>query len=321
MKDKVFITREIPSVATELLKENNIEVDTWTNLVPPTKEEIIQEGQKAQAIISMVSDPLDKFFFESCSHLKVISNFAVGVNNIDLKTASQKNIPIGNTPDVLTDATADLALCLLLALSRNLLPSIKNAKDGDWKRWEPLGFLGSALQGKNLGIIGMGRIGQSFAKKCHFGLGMNIVYHSRNDVPHVNEKYKIQKSSLEKTLRSDVVSVHCDLNSSTKHLMNRHTFSFMKEDAYFINTSRGEVIDQKALFEALKNNKIKGAGLDVTSPEPLPPTDELFDLENIIITPHIASATKEARDQMATIAAKNVILGLRGEKLLHSVTS
>ena len=322
MKEKhtVFITRKIPSIAFDLLKENHIKIDLWEKDSPPLKEDLIQRSKKANALLAMVSDPLDKDFFESCSHLLVISNYAVGINNIDIPLATRLQIPIGNTPDVLTDATADLALALLLSLSRNIIPALKNAKEGHWNKWEPLGFLGTALQGKNLGIIGMGRIGQAFAKKAHFALGMNILYHSRKSLPKMDDLYQTQMCSLEELLTtSDVISLHCPLNTKTRHLMNRKAFKMMKKSSYFINTSRGEVIDQEALYQTLKSKTIKAAALDVTTPEPLPSTDQLFSLDNILITPHIASATQEARDQMAILAAKNIISGLKGQKPVHCV--
>ena len=313
-KKVIFMTRKVPEVAFRLLSEEGYIVDLWDKTDPPSKKELIQKCQTADALLSMLSDQLDAEFFKACPHLKVVANYAVGVNNIDLKAAAQQNIPIGNTPDVLTEATSDLALCLILTLSRNLFPALQNAKEGEWKKWEPLGFLGMELEGKNLGIIGMGRIGQSLAKKAYHGFGMNVTYSSRSlSTKNGNQFKRVEFQELLQS--SDIVSLNTDLNPSTKHLIGAKELELMKTSAYLINTSRGEIIDQEALVHSLKTGGIKGAGLDVTSPEPLPSSHPLFQLPNTIITPHIGSATKEARDQMAGLAAKNIIAGLKGVPL------
>ena len=305
------MTRKVPEIAFRLFKEENFHIELWDHPLPPSKEELIQHCKKADALLSMLSDELDENFFEECGHLKVVSNYAVGVNNIDLEAAAQRKIPVGNTPDVLTEATSDLALSLILALTRNLLPSIKNAKEGGWKKWEPLGFLGMELKNKTLGIIGMGRIGQSLGKKAHYGFGMNIIFSSRSHHLDIDPKFK--QTSLQELLQtSDVISLNTNLNPSTKNLISQKELNLMKKHAYLINTSRGEVIDQEALVEALKSGCISGAALDVTTPEPLAPEHPLYKTPNTIITPHIGSATKEAREKMASLAAKNIIAGLKG---------
>ncbi len=310
----IFLTRKIPEIAFRLLREEGHIIELWDGTSPPTPGELIQKCQEADALLSMLSDRLDENFFKKCSHLKVIANYAVGVNNIDLKAAARYNIPVGNTPDVLTEATSDLALGLILTLARNIFPAIQNAKQGEWKKWEPLGFLGMELKGKTLGIIGLGRIGQSLAKKAQNGFGMNIIYTSRTKTKTINPSYK--RHTLQELLKSsDIVSIHTDLNPSTENLIGQKEFEIMKSHAYIINTARGEIINQKALVGALKMGLIGGAGLDVTTPEPLSPDDPLFQTPNTIITPHIGSATVEARDLMATLATKNIIAGLKGEPL------
>lgn len=310
----IFVTRKVPEIAFKLLHEEGHTIDLWDKETPPTQEELIQKCQDVDALLSMLSDCLDEAFFSACPHLKVIANYAVGVNNIDLRAAEKFNIPIGNTPDVLTEATSDLALGLILTLSRNLLPAIQNAKEGSWKKWEPLGFLGMELKEKTLGIIGMGRIGSSLAKKAHNGFGMKVLYTSRSETKEHDPNYK--SSNLQELLKSsDIVSIHTDLNSSTKGLIDSSEFEIMRDHAYLINTSRGEIINQEALVKALKGGLIGGAGLDVTTPEPLPPDHPLFQIPNVVITPHIGSATIEARNLMATLAAKNIIAGLKEEPL------
>ncbi|MBG07866.1 MAG: D-glycerate dehydrogenase [Halobacteriovoraceae bacterium] len=307
----IFITRKIPEVAKKLLYEEGYAIDLWDKEEPPTYEELIQRCQKADGLISMLSDRMDEAFFRACPHLKVIANYAVGVNNIDLEAAAKNNIPIGNTPDVLTEATSDLALGLILNLTRKIVPATQNAKQGEWKKWEPLGFLGMELKNKTLGIIGMGRIGQSLAKKAQNGFGMNIVYSSRSQTKEIDPSFK-RKTLKELLQSSDIVSLHTDLNPSTRKLIDHKEFEIMKKHAYLINTSRGEIINQEALVKALQEGLIEGAGLDVTAPEPLPLEHPLFQTPNTLITPHIGSATLEARNLMATLAAKNIIAGLKG---------
>ena len=310
----IFITRKVPEIAFQLLHEEGFIVDLWDKESPPTQEELINKCQHADGLLSMLSDQLNEDFFKACPHLKVIANYAVGVNNIDLKAATRSHIPVGNTPDVLTEATSDLTLGLILTLARNIFSGIKNASQGEWKKWEPLGFLGMELKGKTLGIIGMGRIGKSVAKKAHNGFGMNVIYTSRSKTKKVDPTFK--RHTLQELLKvSDIISIHTDLNSSTQHLIAHKELEVMKKTAYLINTSRGEIINQEALIQALKMGFIGGVGLDVTTPEPLPPENPLFKFPNAVITPHIGSATVEARDLMATLAAKNIIAGLKGDPL------
>ena len=295
---KVLVSAQIPDTGPSFLRKKGCIVDV---LSPGQKLE--SQASHYDALITMLTDKIDSHFLKAHSKLKVISNFAVGTNNIDLSEATSLNILIGNTPLVLTEATAEAALGLMIATARNFSAAMENAASGEWKKWEPLGFLGHGLRGKTLGIIGSGRIGSRLAEMASLSFDMKII--------SVNSK--AERFHLEALLReSDFISLHTPLRPDTRHLLSTAEFALMKKEAVVINTSRGEVIDQEALFEALFHKRIFGAGLDVTDPEPLPPTHKLYSLKNILILPHIASATFEARSAMSMQAAKNVWAGLNG---------
>jgi glyoxylate reductase len=314
MKKKVLITRSILNDGLKLLEAHGFEIQINPFDRPFSYEELNQNAKKADAIISMLDDQIDREFLLQNSHLKVISNYAVGFNNIDIKTASELNIRIGNTPGVLTEATAEVAIGLMIAATRNFLSANKAANEGKWKGWHPTAHLGNGLRGKNLGIIGMGRIGQRVAEIAHYGFGMNIQYYSNTEK---QTAFKSSKCSLEEMLsQSDIISVHLPLNSSTRHFIGSKELKLMKKSAVLINTARGEIIDQEALILALKEKTIFAAGLDVTTPEPLPCESDLFKLENAIILPHIGSASFEARRAMSIIAAQNVIAGIENLELV-----
>lgn len=307
MKESVLISKNIHQKAFDIFKEHNIR----TKVLKP-EESLIKECQKHQALICMLSDTIDKGFLDSNSHLKAIANYAVGYNNIDLEYCKTLKIPVSNTPDVLTNATAELAFSLLLACSRHLKPAVQNAEQGHWKAWEPLGFLGRELQGQTLGVIGFGRIGQAFAKLCHQAFHMKVLYTARSD-KEISWAKRVHHSEL--LQNSDIISLHCPLNEDTHKLLNKKSFQMMQKQPIVINTARGEVIDQEALVEALQENLIYAAGLDVTSPEPLPHNHPLYHAPNALITPHIGSATEKARSAMAEICAYNIIAGLKGQTL------
>jgi glyoxylate reductase len=258
--------------------------------------------------------------FDAAPRLKVVSNFAVGFNNIDVAAATERGIAVGNTPGVLTDATADMAMVLLLAATRRLVEGVDDAKAGRWKTWEPVGWLGQDLVGRTMGIVGMGRIGFAVAKRCRFGWGMQVLYADLFQHKQAESELGARKVDLETLLKeSDFVSVHTDLNAQTKGMFGAHLFKQMKPTAVFINTARGPLVDQTALAQALRDGVIFAAGMDVTDPEPLPPEHELYKLSNCVIAPHIASATVQTRNEMARICAENVIAGVTGGKLTAPV--
>ena len=316
---RVFVTRKIPEAGLQLLA-GKAQVDLWPEQMPPPYDVLIQRSKECEGVLSLLTDKIDATFMDACPKLKVVSNFAVGFNNIDVPAATQRKIKVGNTPGVLTDATADIAFCLLIGCARRLVEGHLYSGSGDWKTWEPLGHIGLDLVGKTLGIVGMGRIGYAMAQRCHGGWGMKVLYHDNFENQAAEEKLGAKRVSLEELLaQSDFVSVHVDLNPSTKHLFNAARFQQMKKSAVFINTARGPIHDEPALYQALKDGVIFAAGLDVTDPEPPDPNNPLLKLPNAIVAPHIASATINTRNAMATIAAENLLAGLAGQPLKHCV--
>jgi glyoxylate reductase len=319
VKPRVFVTRRIPELGLKMIA-SHCEVDIWPELLPPPYEVLCEKVQGCEGLISLLTDRIDAPLMDAGVKLKVISNFAVGVNNIDLAAASQRHIRVGNTPGVLTDATADIAVTLLLAATRRLQESSVDAKEGRWKTWDPLGWLGQDLAGKTLGIVGLGRIGEATARRLHHGWGMKVLYTSRTPKEEAERELKATRVDFDTLLsESDFVSVHTDLNALTRGLFGREQFALMKPTAVFVNTSRGPVVDQVALAEALRKGTIFAAGLDVTDPEPLPPDHELFQLPNCVIAPHVASATVHTRNEMARICAENLVAGLTGQKMTSCV--
>jgi glyoxylate reductase len=303
-KKKVFITRPILSAGLEYLQSNGIDFEMRTENSPISEPLLKKKALEVDALITMLSDPIDKDFLENNSHLKVITNCAVGFNNIDLVTATKQNIPIGNTPDVLTEATAEIAFGLMIACARNFKTASQDAMQGRWGSWHINAYMGLGLKGKTLAIIGYGRIGKRMAQMSEAAFGMKILSFRSQD----------SKEKLAEILSAaDVVSIHTPLVKETRNLIGAAEFKLMKPTAILINTSRGEVIDQDALYRALENKTIWAAGLDVTTPEPLTPDHPLYKLENTFILPHIGSATIEARTAMSVLAAQNIVAGLKGD--------
>lgn len=319
-RPKVFVTRNIMEAGLAVLRES-CEVEVWPHDLPPSPEQLLQHARGVDAILTMLSDGLSGEVMDQIGpQLKVISNYAVGFNNIDVPAATQRSIRVGNTPGVLTEATADIAAGLILSAARHLQPASKSVYRGDWKTWEPLGFIGTDLVGKTLGIVGLGRIGVALAKRFHFGWDMPVLYSGRTPKPEAEEQLSARKVEFETLIKeADIISVHCDMNPTTSKMFNADVFQQMKPTSIFINTARGGVHDQAALYQALKHKQIAAAGLDVTDPEPIPLDDPLLTLPNCVIVPHIGSATEETRTNMALIAAENILKGLRGEPLPHPV--
>lgn len=318
-RPKVFVARRIPDAGlTRIL--DRCDADVWPERLPPSAEVLRERVRGCDGLVSLLTDRVDAALLAAAPNLKVVSNFAVGFNNVDVPACTARRVPVGNTPGVLTDATADIAVTLLLAAARRLGESASDAKEGRWLTWEPLGWLGSDLVGKTLGIIGMGRIGFATAKRVHGGWGMKVLYTARSSKPDADGQLGARHVELDELLAgSDFVSVHADLNPTTTGLFNVERFAQMKRTAVFVNTSRGPLVDQVALADALRRGVIFAAGLDVTDPEPLPPDHELFKLPNCVIAPHIASATVGTRDAMATKCADNLLAGLEGKQLPHCV--
>ncbi len=313
---KVFVTRQLIEGPLDQLDQTCL-VDIWSSQTPPTYEQLCQQVVGCHGLITMITDKVDAHLMDIAGpQLKVICNYGVGFNNIDIPAATQRGIRVGNTPNALTEATADIAAGLILSCARRLQESSASIPRGEWKTWEPLGFLGYDLVGKRLGIVGMGRIGQAVAKRFALGWDMEVVYTSRSPKPEVDQHLKARRVEIDELIEtSDVVSVHTNLTDATRGLFNQQTFNAMKPTSIFINTARGSIHNQHDLYEALKGGAIAAAGLDVTDPEPILLSDPLLTLPNCIILPHIGSATYATRTRMAQLTVNNLIAGLNDEPL------
>ena len=314
-KPKIFITRRIPDAGLNLIYEE-CEVDLWDKDLPPSKEELLDHVPGVDGILSLLSDPIDADVIQAAGDkLRVISNYAVGYNNIDIREATHRKIAVGNTPGVLTEATADFAFALMMSAGRRVVEAEKHVRAGKWKTWGPSTLLGVDFAGATLGIIGFGRIGKAMARRAT-GFGMRILIYD----PTAQAMAGIIKVDLDTLYReSDFISIHTLLTPETKYLINAGAFARMKPNAVLVNTARGEIVDQEALYDALKNHRIFAAGIDVSDPEPLPMDSPLLELDNLIVCPHIASASTTTRENMSLIAAGNLLAGLRGERLPFSV--
>ncbi|MFC3561996.1 2-hydroxyacid dehydrogenase [Pedobacter jamesrossensis] len=317
---KVFISGNIAQSGLNLLEENGISVTKWTESRQITAEELISACQDFDALISVGPNKIDATFLNACSHLKVIALHSVGFDNVDITEANKLNIPIGNTPGVLSGATADTAFLLMLVVSRKAFYLHKKIIKGAWQNYEPTPELGIELNGKTLGIFGMGKIGLEMAKKCIGAYQMPVIYHNRSQNLEAEKEIGARYVSFEDLLsQSDVISVHAALTNETKGKFNLENFKQMKSDAIFINTARGGIHNEADLIKALQEKIIWGAGLDVTNPEPMQANNPLLNMESVAVLPHIGSATEETRSAMANLVAKNIIAGLNGETLPHQI--
>ena len=312
----VFVSRIIPDEGLDAIRAV-CEMDLWEDPLPPPREELLRRVAGCDGVLTLLTDRVDDEFLDAAGKkLRVVSNYAVGFDNIDVAACARRGIPVGNTPGVLTETTADLAWALLMAAARRLPEGDRYVRDGNWKTWGPLLLLGPDVHGATIGIVGFGRIGQAVARRAQ-GFGMEILYHDVQELPaEVTKPFGATYLPLEELLaRSDFVSLHVNLSEVTRHLINAETLSWMKPTAVLVNTSRGPVVDQRALADALREGVIWAAGLDVTDPEPIPMDDPLVGLDNCLIVPHIASASRATRGKMAAMAAANLLAGVRGESL------
>jgi len=308
---KVFVTRKIPEPGLDILRKE-CEIEIYPHNRVPTEEEIIKGVKGKDGLLCLLSDPITKNVICSESKLKMIANYAVGYNNIDLETATKQGIPVSNTPGVLTDATAEMAWALLFAVARRIAEGDKFTREGKFIGWGPMLMLGQDVSNKTLGIVGAGRIGTAFALKSK-GFNMNILYSGNKKNKILEKEVGAKKVELKELLKnSDFVSLHVPLNKSTHHLIGLNELKKMKETAILINTSRGPVVDERALVTALKERWIFGAGLDVYENEPTL-DGGLFDLDNVVLQPHSASSTITSRSKMAVMAAENMVAGLKGK--------
>ncbi len=301
---RVFVTRALPGGALERLGAEH-DVDVWPDRMPPPRDELRARAGAAEGLLSLLTDPVDAGLLDAAPSLRVISNYAVGVDNVDLEAAGERGIPVGNTPGVLTESTADLALALMLAAARRIVPGEAFVRAGEWQTWEPELLLGHDLHGATAGVVGFGRIGRAVARRLE-GFDCRILSSGRNG------------EGLDELLESsDFVTLHCPLTEQTRGLIDAAALRRMKRSAYLVNTARGPIVDSEALAAALHEGEIAGAALDVTDPEPLPAGNPLMAAPNLVVIPHLGSATHATRERMADMAVDNLLAGLAGERMPH----
>ena len=319
-KPKVFVTRAIPDRGLELLRQA-CHIEVWDGELPPPREALLERVRGVDGLLSLLTDPVDAGLMDAAGPgLRVISNYAVGYDNIDVAEATRRGIPVGNTPGVLTETTADMAFALLMAAARRIVEGAEYVRAGRWRTWGPKLLLGHDVHGATLGVIGMGRIGQAVTRRAS-GFDMRVVYFDPycdpEKGPFVGVAVRCDLADL--LAEADFVSLHVPLTEETHHLIDASALARMKPTAVLINTSRGPVVDSDALYEALSAGRIAYAALDVTDPEPLPAGHKLLSLPNCLVVPHIASASWATRTRMAEMAAENLLAGLRGKRLPHCV--
>ena len=316
-KKRVFVTRRIPGKAVEMLKEHfNVIVNEEDR--PLTRDELLKGVSDVHGVLCQLTDRIDDEVFEAAKSAEIFANYAVGYNNIDIKAAEKRKIIITNTPDVLTNTTAELAWALLFAVSRRIVEADKYTREGKFKMWKPELLLGTDISGKTLGIIGAGRIGKAFAAMSK-GFNMKIIYYNRSRDEEFEKELGATYVSMEELIKeADVVSLHVPLTQDTKYLLGEKELNSMKKTAILINTARGPVVDEKALVKALKNKTIAGAGLDVFENEP-ELEEGLIELDNVVLVPHIGSATKETREKMGIMATENIIRVLKGGEPINPI--
>lgn len=300
---RVFVTRRIPGDALERLATEH-QVDVWEGRLQPSHAKLVEKARDAEGLLCLLTDRIDRDVIACCENLRVISNYAVGVDNVDVEAATERGIPVGFTPDVLTEATADATFGLLMACARRVVEGDDVVRAGRWLTWEPTLLLGQGVHGKTLGIVGLGRIGKAVAARAE-GFGMEVIHHGKSSGVPLEELLE----------RSDFVSLHVPLSDATRGMIGEAELKRMKPTAILVNTSRGGLIETSALIRALESGWIAGAGLDVTDPEPVPRGHPLLAAPNLIVNPHIASASIEARTAMSDLAVDNLLAGLAGEPM------
>lgn len=315
---KIFITRRLPTELEQLQQMATVEV--WPERQPPPYEVLLEKVKTIDGLLCLLTDQIDRQLIDAGPSLKVISQMAVGYDNIDIAAATARHIPVGHTPGVLTDATADFAWSLLMAAARRVVEADRFTRAGEWQTWEPDLLLGPNITGATLGIVGFGRIGQAVARRAK-GFEMRILYANRHRCDsQLEQALGVEFAEFDRLLQeSDFVTIHTPLSDETYHLFSDHEFEQMKASAILINTARGAVVDQEALYRALSTGQIAGAALDVTEPEPIAMDSLLLTLENLIIAPHIGSASRQTREKMANMAIENLIAGLRSDRLPYCV--
>lgn len=315
---RVFVTRMLPGDALVRLAEQT-EMRLWEEEIPPPREVLLAEAHNADGLLTLLTDRVDQELLDQARALRAVSNYAVGFDNIDVAACTARGIPVGNTPGVLTDTTADFAFALLMAGARRVVEGDAYVHAGRWQTWGPGLLLGHDVHGATIGIAGMGLIGQAVARRAH-GFAMRILYTDAVPRPEIEAATGARRVEKERLLReADFLTLHLPLTSETRHFIGAPELAIMKPSAWLINTSRGPVVDTEALAAAIQSGQITGAALDVTDPEPIPPGSPLLGLPNVIITPHIASASFVTRSRMAQMAVDNLLAGLEGRMPPHCV--
>jgi len=320
-KPKVYVTRELPERGLKIIRER-FDAEVWSKYHPPPKKVILEKVRNVDALAPLLSDKIDAEVFDTAPKLKIVAQMAVGFDNIDVQEATKRGIYVTNTPEVLTETTADFAWALLMAVARRVVEADKYVRTGQWKvSWHPSMLQGRDVYGATIGIVGAGRIGFAVARRAK-GFDMKILFYDVIPRPEMEKELGAKRVDLDTLLReSDFVSIHVPLIKETYHMINAERLKLMKKTAYLINNSRGPVVDEKALYEALKEGKIAGAGLDVFEQEPTPVANPLLRLDNVVAAPHISSASYETRSKMAEMVAENLVAFFDGRKPPNLVNS
>ena len=316
---RIFVTRTPPGTAVSAMRAAGHDVEVWPGGLPPGRDELAAALGKADAALTMVTDRVDREMLDGAPSLRVLANMAAGYDNVDPVMAAEAGVWLTNTPGVLAETTADMAFALLMAAARNVVASDRDTRAGGWKTWSPTAHLGRDVFGATLGVVGLGEIGEAMARRAA-GFRMRVLYASRTRKPEAERGLGVEWATLDELLaESDFVSLHTPLSAETHHLMNAARFARMRPDAILINTARGKVVDQDALVAALASGHLGGAALDVTDPEPLPLEHPLYSFSNVVVTPHIASASRATRSKMADMAAANILAVLAGKEPPNAV--
>lgn len=313
-KPRIYVTRELPERGLKLIRKF-FDAEVWSDYAPPPKKVIAEKVKNVDALVSLLSDKIDREILDVAPKLKIVSQLAVGFDNIDVQEATRRGIYVTNTPEVLTDTTADFAWALLMALARRIVEADKYVRTGQWKvGWHPNMLAGRDVYGATIGVVGAGRIGYAVAKRAK-GFDMKILYYDVIPRPEMEKDLGAKKADIDTLLKnSDFVSIHVPLMKETHHLINAEKLKLMKNTAYLINNSRGPVVDEKALYDTLKAGQIAGAGLDVFEQEPTPIDNPLLKLDNVVVAPHISSASLETRSRMSEMVAENLLSFFEGKK-------
>jgi glyoxylate reductase len=312
---RVYVTRHLPQPALDFLAQHT-DVTWWPAELPPSRADLLHHVGAVDGLLALLTDRVDAALLDAAPGLRVVSNYAVGYDNIDIQAATARGVLVTNTPDVLTETTADFAFALMFAAARRVVEGTAYVKDGRWQTWGPEILLGHDLHGAALGIVGVGRIGSAVARRAH-GFGMRLLYADGRRKTDLEQRLGLEHVTMDELWKeSDIVSLHCPLTDATRHLINRSVLEKLKPTAVIVNTARGAVIDTDALVDVLRHKPIMAA-LDVTDPEPLPADHPLLGLPNVLVTPHIASATVATRTRMAMVAAENLVAALEGRRPPH----